>query len=168
MMTETTEAGAAAQVSTAELRVALEQGQRMFKAFRFADQALALIDNLEQVTRERQAAADKAEESANALRAQVAAAVTDVESAKAEAKAVRAKAKADAEKRQADSESRAAEMLSEAQGKVDALNAQTESLVADLLAKNDELNALVLRLADAQSVIDRAEKAREALALVSA
>lgn len=153
--------------STEELRQAVQSGLRMFRAFKFGDDALAVIENIEQVTRERQDAAAAALASLESVSAELVGAKADLVKARAEAKDMRSKAKADAEAKLMDAQSRADAITLDADGKAKAVREQTEALVADLLARNAELNELMAKIGEAQSTIERADRAREALKLAA-
>ncbi|MEY2656026.1 MAG: hypothetical protein RLZZ524_3054 [Pseudomonadota bacterium] len=153
--------------STEELRQAVQSGLRMFRAFKFGDDALAVIENIEQVTRERQEAAAAALASLESVSAELVGVKADLVKAKADAKDMRAKAKADAESRISDAQAKADALTTDAEGKATAVRAQTEALVADLLAKNAELNELLAKIGEAQATIERADRAREALKLAA-
>lgn len=153
--------------STEELRQAVQSGLRMFRAFKFGDDALAVIENIEQVTRERQAAAAAALAALESVSAELVGAKADLVKARADAKDMRAKAKADAEARVSDAQAKADALTADAEGKAAAVRTQTEALVADLLAKNAELNELLAKIGEAQATIERADRAREALKLAA-
>jgi chromosome segregation ATPase len=150
--------------SAAEARAEVQKGLRVFKAFEHADKALALLENIEQVTRERQTAADAAQAAADAARADLDAASADVGTARDEAKQLRKEARSKAAELVRNAEAAAKASTAEAQGRVDALRNEADALVALMLEKRNELEALDAQLADAKAVIDRAERARATLA----
>lgn len=167
-MADDKETAAQAAPSIPELRAAVQAGMRAYRAFRFGDEALAVIENYDQVRAERVAAADAAQTRLDAVKADLATAEADTKAAKDEAKALRAKAKADAEQRTSQAQAQADAVLADAKAKADAMTAQHEAMAADLLAKSQELAALQGKIDEAQAIIARAEAARAALAAIPA
>lgn len=153
------------EISASDARNELARGLRVFKAFEHADKALAVLENLEQVQKERQAAADAAQASLDGARAELEIAAADVAAARAEAKQVRkdSKAKADALVTAAEEAAKAA--TAEGQGRVDALRREADELVAQALEKRNEIEALDAQLAEAKAVIDKAERLKAAMAV---
>ena len=124
-----------APINTAEVRAALEQGQRMFQAFRCGVEAIAIVEGLEQLARERTALAAKALAEMEAAQQELAAAKADAAAARAEAKTIRADARAKAEKTLADAAQKASHAIEQAQECVATLHAERDALVAELLEK---------------------------------
>lgn len=150
--------------SAAEARAILERGLKYLRAFEGADKALAVLDNLDQVTRERRAAVD-------ALGVELDAAVGRVKAAEGELQAVKAKAKelvdaaaARAGKHEADAKEYAAKVVKEADEYAAASEAKAVAAVAQAAAAAVEVADLEKRAAEAREVIARAEKIRSAMA----
>jgi chromosome segregation ATPase len=149
--------------SAAEARAVLERGLRTLRAFQDADRALALLENLEQVQRERQAAADAALTHKVDVDRQMAEATEELAACKAKGRELVESAKARADKAEQSANERAKAMLHEAEGRVEALRAEADALVAQCLEKQAEITALNAQADEARALIERAEKIRSAL-----
>lgn len=150
--------------SAAEARTELGRALRIFQAFQAADRVLAVLENAEQVTAERNKAASEATQRLEAVRGEVAAAQESRDQARREASDIRADAKA-----------KAADVLdaakAEAQQITSAASARLAELIAEVDAKDEARKALVKDLAaldkqlvEARATIQRAETMRAALA----
>lgn len=157
------EAEAAETANMTDVRSALEQGLRMFKAFKYANEALAVVDGLEQVTRERRQSADAILAEVENAQAEEADARIKRDNARSEAKKLIADAKESAAAMVADAEAKATEIAASAKAELDAVKAERESVVAELLEKTQAIEALAPQLEDAKALIARAEKAKAAL-----
>jgi hypothetical protein len=72
-------------ISIAAAAQEVEKGMRLFRVFEHAHQALTLLENLEQVQRERKAAAEAAQGELDTVRKAIEAAQSELEAKKAEA-----------------------------------------------------------------------------------
>lgn len=154
----------AALPSAAEARNELARALRVFQAFQAADKALALLENLEQVTAERTRAADDAMAACSQARAELAAAQADRDTAAQAAKDMRAKAKKDAgdilDKANADAHA----ILEPARQEVAELQGSAKLLRAEIAQRTKDLGGLQEQVAEAHSIIERAKAAQKALA----
>jgi uncharacterized coiled-coil DUF342 family protein len=149
--------------SAAEVRTVLERGLRTLRAFQDADKALAMLENLEQVQRERQAAADAAQAELAKHQQAIAEAADELKAAKAKARELVDTAKARAEKLEQSSTESSKAMIAEAEGRAEKLRAEADALVAQCLEKQAEVEALIKQGDVARALIERAEKIRSAM-----
>lgn len=153
------EAPAVALPSAAEARTELGRGLRIFQAFQAADRVLAVLENAEQVTAERNKAADSATQRLEAVKAELSAAEESRDQARQEARDIRADAKA-----------AAANMLDAARAEATQITRAAQERLAELTRESEEIAALqaearkLLQEAKAElaDVQERAAKAKQA------
>jgi BMFP domain-containing protein YqiC len=135
----------------------------VFKAFENADKVLAVLENLEQVTRERQAAADEASAKTRAAEAELTAAIGALEDAKSSAKRIEAATREKAKTLVSDASEAAHAAEGEARARVAALEAQAKELEGAVMSKQFEITSAASELASLQGKIAEAKKAARAL-----
>ncbi len=148
----------------AEARAAFDKASRIVKAFSDAEKVLAMLENLDQVVKERTAAAEAALARVNELQAQQATANAELQAAKLKARELVEDAAERVRKQTEEAEVRSKQMVADAESKTYALVEEQERVVADLLAKQKEISGLEKQAAAARTVIERAEKIRSAMA----
>jgi CHAD domain-containing protein len=150
-------------VNAAAALSALEHGMRAYKAFENAHLAIAALAGLEQLTAERQRAADGALRDLEVCRQELTKAGEDLNAAKQEAKDIRAKAKSQAGDIVSKANADATVIVGEAQLAADshkAAQATAQSAQASLSA---EVEALRAELTATNERIAEAKKAARAL-----
>jgi len=158
------QASAPAEVaSIAQARVELQRGLRLFKAFEAADNALAVLEQIDQLANERTRAADKALADRQQAEAALDAAVKDIAAAKEEARRKRTEATEKAAAIVAQADDKAREMVTAAEGKVEALRKQADAQLAEMLALQQSMKDAEAKVAAAQAIIERAAKVSAAL-----
>ena len=143
--------------SFAEAVDALQRGMNAYRAFADAHKALTLLQNLDQVTSEREAQAAGALKMKDDAQAELGKALDDLAAAKAEAKSIRDKAKEKASALLLDAEQKGGAMILEAQERAAAVKAESDKMVADMLAAKGDLDAKLAEIADADAKIARAK-----------
>jgi uncharacterized coiled-coil DUF342 family protein len=149
--------------SAAEVRAVLERGLKVLNAFRDADKALALLENMEQVARERQAAIDALNVEADKVSGQVDEAKSELASAKKKAKELVDAAASRAEQHETNAKAYAAKVTKEADERADKVKAEADALVAQCLEKSAEIADLDKQAKVAKEVIAKAEKIQQAM-----
>jgi hypothetical protein len=150
--------------AASEVRGVLERGLKILNAFRDADKAVALLENLEQVTNERTAAIAVLQTELDAMAEKVKATEAEMQASKLKAKELVDAAAARAEKHETDAKAYAAKVTKEADERLAKVTAETDALIATCLEKQAEMKDLEKQAAAARDVIAKAEKIQKAMA----
>jgi hypothetical protein len=149
--------------SAAEARAVLERGLRTLRMFQDADKAVAVLENLEQVTKERQVAADALKAEVERVRGEVLAAEGELQESKRKAKELVDAAGARASKHESDAKDYAGKVTKEADDRAAKVRSETDALVAECLERQAELKDLEKQAEQARVLIQRAEKVKAAM-----
>lgn len=148
--------------TASEVKVELERGLRIFRAFENADKAVDYILSIEQNTKEAEAALAKVKSELETAKKDLVVAHAAVAAAKEEGKQAGAAARKRADDAVARGEKKAAELVQEAADKLAAANAdaankkvEAEHYQAQIVSGKAELEALEDKIAKAQAQIKK-------------